>query len=118
MPHDKLRIIYDRAGIFLFPSFFEGFGKAFLEAMSRGACVVATRVGGPADVIDDGVDGVLIEPGDAGALAEAALVFMNDGDRARRMSAAAIETARRYSWERVAVETAEFYARRLEARFG
>lgn len=117
-PQDELRLIYDRAGVFLFPSFFEGFGKAFLEAMSRGACVVATRIGGAADVINDGVDGILIEPGDAGALASAALDLMNDSNRARRMSAAANETAHRYSWERVARETAEFYARRLEARFG
>ena len=117
-PQDELRLVYDQAGIFLFPSFFEGFGKAFLEAMSRGACVVATRVGGPADILNDGVDGILTDPGDAGALTDAALVLMNDGNRARSMSAAAIGTAHRYSWERVARETAAFYARRLEARFG
>jgi len=117
-PQDELRLIYDRAGIFLFPSFFEGFGKAFLEAMSRGVCVVATRVGGPADILNDGVDGILIDPGDAGALTDAALILMNNSNRARSMSAAAIETAHCYSWDRVARETAEFYARRLEARFG
>jgi glycosyltransferase involved in cell wall biosynthesis len=86
--------------------------------MSRGVCVVATRVGGPADVLNDGVDGILTEPGDAGALADAALILMNDVNRARSMSAAAIQTAHRYSWDRVARETTEFYARRLEARFG
>ncbi len=118
IPQDKLRLIYDRAGIFLFPSFFEGFGKAFLEAMSRGACVVATRVGGAADVLTNGVDGILTDPGDACELADAALILMNDINRARSMSAAAIETAHRYSWDRVARETAAFYARRLEARFG
>ena len=117
-PNDALRLIYDRAGIFLFPSFFEGFGKAFLEAMSRGACVVATRVGGPADVLNDGVDGILIAPGDAQALTDGALLLMNDADRARTMSAAAVETAHRYSWDRVARETVAFYTRRLGARFG
>jgi len=115
---DELRIIYDRAGIFLFPSFFEGFGKAFLEAMSRGVCVMATRVGGAPDVINDGVDGVLIDPGDAGALTEAAVSLMTDSNRARSMSAAAVETAHRYSWGRVAREISEFYERRLEAKFG
>ena len=49
---DALRDIYDRHGIFLFPSFFEGFGKAFLEAMSRGLCVVASDVGGMHDLIE------------------------------------------------------------------
>lgn len=115
---DELRIIYDRAGIFLFPSFFEGFGKAFLEAMSRGVCVVATRVGGAPDVIHEGVDGVLIDPGDAGALTAAAVALMNGSGRARSMSAAAVETAHRYSWGRVAREISEFYGRRLEAKFG
>ncbi|MGA8807684.1 MAG: glycosyltransferase family 4 protein, partial [Thermoanaerobaculia bacterium] len=42
---DALRDIYDAHGVFLFPSFFEGFGKAFLEAMSRGLCVVASDAG-------------------------------------------------------------------------
>ncbi|HSY49334.1 MAG TPA: glycosyltransferase family 4 protein [Thermoanaerobaculia bacterium] len=115
---DDLRIIYDRAGVFLFPSFFEGFGKAFLEAMSRGVCVVATRVGGAPDVIHDSEDGVLIDPGDAGALTEAALALMSDSGRARSMSTAAVDTARRHSWGRVAREISEFYGRRLEAKLG
>ena len=79
---------------------------------------MATRVGGPADILNDSVDGRLVDPGDAGPLAEAALVLMNDRKSARSMSAAAVATAHRYTWDRVARETTEFYARRLEARFG
>ncbi len=47
----RLREIYDAHGLFLFPSFTEGFGKAFVEAMARGLAVVATVQGGARDVI-------------------------------------------------------------------
>ena len=104
---DELRTIYDAHGFFLFPSFFEGFGKAFLEAMSRGCVVVASDVGGMHDVIRHGENGALVPPGDAEALADAVLAI--DFERAARMSAAAAQTARAYTWERVARELTAFY---------
>lgn len=107
MPAARLIEVYDAHGIFLFPSYYEGFGKAFLEAMSRGLCVVATRVGGARDVITDGKDGMLVEPGDADAIGDA--VRSIDLARAEAMSAAAARTARAYTWQRVARETAAFY---------
>jgi glycosyltransferase involved in cell wall biosynthesis len=112
---EALRDLYDAHGIFLFPSFFEGFGKAFLEAMSRGLCVVASDVGGMHDVITSGTDGVLVPAGDANAVAESVLAIMRDPVRADAMSAAAAVTARRYSWERVARELTAFYESRLSA---
>jgi len=112
---DALRDIYDAHGIFLFPSFFEGFGKAFLEAMSRGLCVVGSDVGGMHDVIESGKNGILVPPGDANAVAGAALEIVRDLPRAMAMSAAAAQAAREYSWERVARETAAFYQSRLNA---
>lgn len=111
MPADALVDVYDRHGIFLFPSFFEGFGKAFLEAMSRGLCVVASDVGGMHDVVDHGRSGLLVPPGDANAAIDAVRLLLNDPERARAMSAAAATTARAYTWERVARETAAFYER-------
>src|SRR5258706_3841758 len=73
---EALRDVYDAHGIFLFPSFFEGFGKAFLEAMSRGLCVVASDVGGMHDVIDSGKNGVLVPAGDAHAVADSVLAII------------------------------------------
>jgi glycosyltransferase involved in cell wall biosynthesis len=112
---DALRDIYDQHGTFLFPSFFEGFGKAFLEAMSRGLCVVASDVGGMHDVID-GENGIVVPPGDAVALADGALRIIRSPDAAIAMSAAAARRAREYTWERVGLETAAFYQARLAAR--
>ncbi len=113
---EALRDVYDAHGIFLFPSFFEGFGKAFLEAMSRGLCVVASDVGGMHDVIENGVDGALVPAGDADAVADSALAIIRDSGRAAAMSVAAANTARSYSWDRVARELTDFYRARLAAR--
>lgn len=113
---DELRAIYDSHGLFLFPSFFEGFGKAFLEAMSRGLVVAASDTGGMRDLIRHGENGLLVPPGDSEALAAAVLAL--DFDQARRISAAAAATAREYTWSRVARETAAFYESRLRVRPG
>lgn len=112
---EALRDVYDAHGIFLCPSFFEGFGKVFLEAMSRSLCVVASDVGGMHDVIESGDDGVLVPPGDANAIAEAVLAIIRDPLRAAAMSSAAAITARRYTWERLARELTAFYEARLSA---
>jgi glycosyltransferase involved in cell wall biosynthesis len=113
---DELRDVYDANGIFLFPSFFEGFGKTFLEAMSRGLCVIASDTGGMRDVIAHGHSGCIVPPGDAEAVADAALTIIRDPDRAQDMSTAAADRAREHTWERVAREIAEFYEARLRSR--
>ena len=100
--------LFDSHGIFLFPSINEGFGKTFLEAMARGLCVVATNVGGMKDIIQHGKNGFLVEPGDIPSMAEHIKALQQDFDLARRISAAAMETSREYTWERVARDTATF----------
>ncbi|HKO56476.1 MAG TPA: glycosyltransferase family 4 protein [Thermoanaerobaculia bacterium] len=105
MPAADLVRVYDRHGVFLFPSYFEGFGKAFLEAMSRGLVVVASDVGGMRDLIRDGVNGFLVPPGDAQAVAARAR------EARPELGAAAAATARAHTWERVARETVAFYER-------
>lgn len=109
MPQETLLDVYDAHGIFLFGSFFEGFGKVFLEAMSRGLAVVATNVGGAHDVIANGENGLLVPAGDAAAMADAVTSLLADGERAASIAARAAATARTYTWERVARETAAFY---------
>jgi len=113
---DALRAIYDAHGVFLFPSFFEGFGKAFIEAMSRGLCVVASDAGGMHDLIAPGRNGFLVPPGDAERMADAALAVIRDSAQAQAISAGAAATARAYTWERVARELTTFYESRLAGR--
>ena len=113
--HDqnRLRSIYDQHGIFLFPSFFEGFGKAFIEAMSRGLVVVAARNSGMKDVITDEKNGILVETGDDKAMAEACLHLIGNPKLAFDMANNARDHALNYTWDRVADETLEFYERLL-----
>jgi len=108
----------DRHGIFLFPSFFEGFGKVFLEAMARGLCVVAANNSGARDVIRSGTDGILVPTGDADALAAFALQLSRNPRFAEAVSNAAATRAREYTWRRVASETASFYERLLQRKQG
>ena len=116
MSQRELRGVYDDAGIFLFPSFFEGTGKASIEALSRGMCVVATDVGGMHDMIEPAVSGMLVPAGNPHAVAAAALGLMNDLERARDVATAAAARARQYTWELTATKTAAFYSECIEAK--
>ena len=86
------------------PSRQEPFGTVLAEAMAVGTPVVATRVGGLAEVVDDGVTGRLVAPGDPAALARAVLEVL---DRRDAMGAAARVHAQRFG--------ADAYADRVEA---
>ena len=66
-------------------SSFEGTPLAMMEYMDAGLPVVATRVGGVPDLIDDGVHGLLVEPGDPASLAAAMAELLRDPERARAM---------------------------------
>lgn len=82
---------------FAFPSINEGMGKALVEAMALGKPVVASRVGGIVDLVDDGVSGFLVPPADPQALADRILFLLENPETARRMAARAAGTAGDYS---------------------
>ena len=85
--------------VLVLPSYEEPFGTVLAEAMAVGTPVVATRVGGLAEVVQDGVTGRLVAPGDPAGLAAAGLEVLRDRDR---MGAAARERARRFDSDRYA----------------
>jgi glycosyltransferase involved in cell wall biosynthesis len=101
--HHDLPPFYRRAGVTVLPSLTESesFGMTLIEAMASGCPVVGSAVGGIPYVIRDGVDGLLVAPGDPAALAEALASVITDPVRAEDLGAAGREAAqRRWDWER------------------
>lgn len=111
MPQDSVLGLYDRHGILLCPSLFEGFCKVFLEGMARAMCVIATPTGGMRDIIRDGDNGLIVPFHDPAALAAAVRRLLCSVPLAARMADSARRTAVEYSWSRTATETAAFYER-------
>lgn len=101
--------IFDSHGIFLFPSFFEGFGKAALEAMARGLVTVASNTGGMRDFIRHQENGILVETGDASSFSARVLEVMSDPARAQALSTRAAADAQTYSWADTGRQTLAFY---------
>ena len=81
-----------RATVFVLPSHAEGLPMSLLEAMAAGCPVVATAVGGIPDLVSHGVNGLLVEPGDAQALADAVGRVLADPKLARSLGRAARAT--------------------------
>jgi glycosyltransferase involved in cell wall biosynthesis len=112
-PQDELMSLYDEHGVFLFPSFFEGFGKAPLEAMARGMCVVASDTGGMRDVIMDGKSGMLVPIGDADETVRSVLYLIENQDVCQSVSTVARLEAAQHTWEDCAGAVTQFYRRLL-----
>lgn len=90
------------AGIFVLSSRYEGFPNALLEALAAGAPAIAFDCpSGPADIVRDGIDGILVPPNDVDALAEALDRLMGNPDARARLSDAARGVAARFADEAV-----------------
>jgi len=92
---DRVNELLPLADLLLMPSEMESFGLAALEAMACMVPSIATRVGGVPDLIDDGVTGLLYEPGDVEAMAGGALDLLNNRQRLEEMREAARCTAKK-----------------------
>jgi glycosyltransferase involved in cell wall biosynthesis len=98
------------ADIVAMPSLMEGLPNALLEAMAIGRPIVATRVGGIPEAIESGVNGLLVEPGDATALADGVRTLLCDADLALRLGEAAAATVReRFLARDVVAQYASWY---------
>jgi N-acetyl-alpha-D-glucosaminyl L-malate synthase BshA len=91
---DRVQEKLGLADLFLLPSELESFGLAALEAMACEVPVIATNVGGVPEVVENGVDGYLVEPGDVAGAAKFALQILTSPDRGREMGKLARINAR------------------------
>jgi phosphatidylinositol alpha-mannosyltransferase len=93
----------------------ESFGMVLTEAFAAGTPVIASEIAGYADVVTDGVDGILVPPADAQRLAEELQGLYLEPDRRARMGVAARASAQRYAWPNVAAQVEQVYERVQEA---
>jgi glycosyltransferase involved in cell wall biosynthesis len=99
----------DASTLLVLPSRSEGLGRVLVEALCRGRPLVASRVGGIRDVVEDGLNGILVEPSRPEALAEALVRLLSDPLLAGQLAAAARPTAERW------LASPEEFARRMLA---
>lgn len=88
---EQKNAVLAESDVLVLPSHVEGLPNALLEAMATGLSVIATRVGAIPEVVEDGVSGLLIEPGDVDALARALARLAQDPDERARLGRAARE---------------------------
>jgi glycosyltransferase involved in cell wall biosynthesis len=94
----------------------EPFGQVVVEGMAAGLPVIASAAGGPAEIITDGVDGLLVAPGDVQALASAMRRLVGDGDLRARLGAAAVDRAADFAPDRIGPQMRACYDGLLAAR--
>jgi glycosyltransferase involved in cell wall biosynthesis len=111
VPYSNMPSYYKRSDIFCFPTLGEPFGKAVIEAMACGKPVIATNVGGPAEIIQDEVDGLLVPPSNPEAIALQITRLIEDKNERRRLGERARETAvNRFSWSTIAEKYHQLYS--------
>src|SRR5208337_901084 len=84
--------------IFVFPSLVEGMPLTLLEAMASAMPVVTTNTCGMADIVENGVNGILVPPADSAQIAAAVESLCNSIELRKKLGSAAQETARRLTW--------------------
>ncbi len=105
-----LATAFAQARLFVLPSEYEAFGLVLLEALAQGTPVIASRVGGIPEFIEDGRAGSLIPPQNAGALSDALLELWDDESARRKLGEyGRTEVVPRYSWPRMVDQLEALY---------
>ncbi|MBU1963958.1 glycosyltransferase family 4 protein [Patescibacteria group bacterium] len=104
VPYSELPGIYKSANVFVLSSLLEPRAKVIQEAQASGVPVIATDQGGVPETVTDGVDGMLVPPADAGAIAEKILSLKNDPGLREILIKNGEENAKQFDWKIIAEE--------------
>ena len=108
--HDELPAFLAASDVVVLPSVREQFGQVLVEGMACGLPAIAVDAWGPAEIVDHGETGWLVEPDDRVSLANALVYAVNcSRERERRGAAAAVVARGRYSWTALAGDVAGVY---------
>jgi len=107
MPEETLAVMYRLAGVFVFPSLYEGFGLPPLEAMASGTPVVTSNVSSLPEVAGDAA--VLVDPYDPQAIADGIHRVLTDEGLRRDLRRKGLARAHQFSWEQSARRVREIY---------
>ncbi len=115
--HDRVADRIAEAEVCALPSHMEAQGLAWVEAMACGRALVASTTGPGPEVVEDGVSGVLVDPLDPKAIADAVVGLLTDRDRRDRLAAGARARAvERFSIDELLVTNVEHYRSVIERR--
>jgi alpha-1,3-mannosyltransferase len=113
---EELSRLLQKAHLFVSASAYEGFGLSTIEAMSAGTVVVVTAVGVHPDVVQDGANGFLTDPGAAGLVEQMERALSLPGEKLAAIGEQARVATRRFSWSRIAPQYEQLYREVLSAK--
>lgn len=106
---EELPEIYRRADIFILPSVMEGMSSVVLQAMASGLPIVASRVKGFEEVVEENINGLFAEYNNPNQFAEAIEKLIKSPELREKMSKQSIEKSKQFSWKNIAKKYLEFY---------
>jgi len=108
---EDLAALYSDALMFVYPSFYEGFGLPPLEAMQCGVPVITSNTSSLPEVIEE--SGIMIDPNDMDSLSENIIKIYQNSELAKSLSAKSLIQAKKFSWKNCAGQTMASYKRSL-----
>ncbi|QVL50103.1 MAG: glycosyltransferase family 4 protein [Thiocapsa sp.] len=108
---ELLSPLYSGASVFLYPSFYEGFGLPPLEAMQCGVPVITSNTSSLPEVVGDA--GIMLAPNDEEGICQAMVELLSSDDRRQELSDRSLRQAKKFSWDRTADLTMDVYARAM-----
>lgn len=107
VPEEDLPALYNGAELFVYPSYYEGFGLPPLEAMQCGCPVITSNTSSLPEVV--GKAGIMVNPNNIGEIANAMFKVLNNKSLRRKMIKNGLKQAKKFSWEKTARETLKIY---------
>lgn len=110
VPDELMPIYYQQSEMFVLPSLFEPFGMTTQEAMACGKAVIASKFGGIRNVINQGENGLLVDPSNASEFADAIISLLENEQKTKIIGQNAYQTVQdNFSWEAIANRFFEFF---------